>query len=303
MLIAIVGATGTGKSRLSLQIAALLAADGIGTEVVNADAMQLYRGMDIGTAKLRALDRQGVPHHLIDVLDITDDANVASYQKAARHAIADITSRGSIPILVGGSGLYVSSVLFPFTFPATDAGVRKRLEAELDRLGPEVLFTRLTTVDAAAAASIGPHNGRRIVRALEVIEITGEPFGAGLPDENVMWTPTRIIGVSEERTALTARLDRRVERMWSDGLVREVRSLLPYGLAESVTASRAIGYAQAIGQIEGTSTESEAIAQTQALTRKYARRQVGWFRRYPSVTWLESGHPGAAESAIATIKE
>ena len=302
MLIAIVGATGTGKSRLSLHIAERLAAAGITSEVVNADAMQLYRGMDIGTAKVLEADRNGIPHHLIDTLDVTDDANVARYQSDALAAIHAIESRGAWPILVGGSGLYVSSVLFDFRFPGTDAGIRAHIEAELDRLGPGVLFARLKDIDPVAAAAIGPHNGRRIVRALEVIEITGGPFGAGLPDENALRMPTRIIGITEDRAVLVDRLDRRVEQMWADGLVDEARSLMPLGLAESGTASRAIGYAQAIDQLERRASQAEAIAQTQALTRRYARRQVGWFRRYPEVTWTGSGHPDAVETLMATMK-
>lgn len=301
MLIAIVGATGTGKSALSLQLAEKLAARGIMAEVVNADAMQLYRGMDIGTAKLREIDRLGVAHHLIDTLEVTEDASVARYQTEALAVIADIESRGSVPILVGGSGLYVSSVLFDFRFPGTDVVIRESLEKQLEQLGSGALFARLRSSDPAAAASIGPHNSRRIVRALEVIELTGEPFGAGLPDESAMRVPTRIFGITEERAVLIDRLDRRVEQMWDAGLVDEARALLPRGLAESVTASRAIGYAQAIDHIQGRSSTAEAVAQTQALTRKYARRQVGWFRRYPSVTWLESGHPHAVDSALATM--
>jgi tRNA dimethylallyltransferase len=292
MIVAVVGATGTGKSALSLDLA-----ERFGGEVVNADAMQLYRGMDIGTAKLPVDERRGVQHHLLDILDPADEASVADYQRDARAAIDDIESRGRVPILVGGSGLYVSSVINDFQFPGTDSALREVLEAELLELGPGILFSRLAELDPEAAASIGPHNGRRIVRALEVIELTGKPFGAGLPDEAGHWRPTVVIGLRLERDILKPRLDARVEGMWSDGLLEEVRGLGRLG----VTAKRAIGYAQAIAQLAGEVTEAEAIADAQALTRKYARRQVGWFRRYPTVTWLDADDPERLSTAIAAI--
>lgn len=300
-LIAVVGATGTGKSALTLQLAEHLSERDILAEIVNADAMQLYRGMDIGTAKLSQSDRRRYPHHLFDTLAVTEDASVARYQSDALAVIAAIRTRGATPIIAGGSGLYMSSVLFDFQFPGTDAAIRDRLEGELEDQGPGILFARLTTADPVAATAIGPHNGRRIVRALEVIELTGKPFGAGLPDETRLRSPTHIIGLAEDRANLVHRLDLRVERMWADGIIEETRALLPLGLAESVTASRAIGYAQAIAQLAGRMSESEAIAQTQSLTRKFARRQVGWFRRYPNVTWVPSGHPDGLEQAIATM--
>jgi tRNA dimethylallyltransferase len=187
LILAIVGATGTGKSGLSLDLAERLAERGAPVEIVNADAMQLYRGMDIGTAKLSVAERRGIPHHLLDVLDISDESSVAAYQVSARAAIDDILERGAIPILVGGSGLYVSSVLWNFTFPGTDPTIRAELESELEKSGPGILYQRLTELDPAAAKSIGPHNGRRLVRALEVIQLTGEPFGAGLPDDSAPW--------------------------------------------------------------------------------------------------------------------
>ncbi|MGV8883986.1 MAG: tRNA (adenosine(37)-N6)-dimethylallyltransferase MiaA [Microbacteriaceae bacterium] len=299
MLIAIVGATGTGKSDLSLSIAEALGARGQAAEVVNADAMQLYRGMDIGTAKLSVAERRGIPHHMLDVLAVTDEASVADYQVQARAAIDDIASRGAVPILVGGSGLYVSSVIYDFQFPGTDAAIRARLEAELTHLGPGLLFARLRELDPAAAASIGPSNGRRIVRALEVIELTGEPFGAGLPDETSYWRPTTVFGLTTPRDELVARLDERVAQMWRDGLLDEVRALATRELG--VTAARAIGYAQAIAQLEGDLRELDAIEQTQALTRRYARRQVGWFKRYPGTTWLESGDPRNTELAMVRL--
>ena len=283
MLIAIVGATGTGKSGLSLDLAGALAERGHAAEIVNADAMQLYRGMDIGTAKLAPAERRGIPHHLLDVLDVTDEASVAAYQREARAAIDAILARGSVPILVGGSGLYVSSVLFDFRFPARDEAVRARLEAELEESGARALYDRLKVVDPAAAASIGQFNGRRLVRALEVSELTGEPLSGTLPDEPIAWRPATVLRLGMPRDLLVPRLDERVERMWRAGLVDEVAGLIPQGLRESTTAARAIGYAQALAEHDGTLTREEAIAEAQALTRRYARRQVSWFRRYTAI--------------------
>lgn len=301
MLIAIVGATGTGKSGLSLDLAEALAARGQPVEVVNADAMQLYRGMDIGTAKLPFDERRGIPHHLLDVLEVSDEASVAGYQEQARAVIAAIESRGAIPVLVGGSGLYVSSVIYDFRFPGTDPVIRARLEQELLEIGPGLLHRRLLELDPDAANAIGASNGRRLVRALEVIEMTGKPFGSGLPDENATWRPTVLLGLQAPRAELVERLDARVRQMWQDGLIDEVRGLLDSGPPLGVTASRAIGYAQAIAQVRGELTEAEAIELSAALTRKYARRQVGWFRRYPATTWLESGDPQLVASALARL--
>ena len=298
MLVVIVGATGTGKSALSLDIAERLAASSGSAEVINADAMQLYRGMDIGTAKLPLDERRGVPHHLLDVLDPSEEASVADYQRDARAEIVRVESAGRTPVLVGGSGLYVSSVINDFEFPGTDPLVRAALERELEQRGPGILFARLQQLDAAAAASIGAHNARRIVRALEVIEITGRPFGAGLPSEATYWTPTVVIGLRAEREQLKPRLDLRVEQMWRDGLVEEVAGLGELG----GTAKRAIGYAQALGQLAGELSQHEAIEQAQALTRKYARRQVSWFGRYPAVTWLDSEDPDRLHSAMTAIE-
>ena len=297
-LVAVVGATGTGKSALSLDLAQALAARGVPAEVVNADAMQLYRGMDIGTAKLAPAERRGIPHHLLDVLDPRDEASVARYQADARAVIEGIRGRGALPILVGGSGLYVSSVLWDFRFPGTDEAVRARLEAELVERGPGILFQRLRELDPAAAASIGPHNGRRIVRALEVVEITGEPFGSGLPDESTLREPTVILGTTVPRAELVQLLDERVARMWRDGLVEEAAALRPAGLG--VTASRAIGYAQALAQLDGELTEAEAIERSAQLTRRYARRQVGWFARYPA-TWFGHDEPGRVDAALQLV--
>jgi tRNA dimethylallyltransferase len=299
VLVAVVGATGTGKSALSLDLAEGLAARGIPAEIVNADAMQLYRGMDIGTAKLPVAERRGIAHHMLDVLEPGDEASVAGYQADARAAIEDVRSRNAIPILVGGSGLYVSSVVYDFRFPGTDPVIRERLEAQLRGSGPGLLHGRLRELDPEAAAAIGPHNGRRIVRALEVIELTGEPFGSGLAAESRSWTPTITIGVAAPRAELVQRLDERVRGMWSHGLVDEAEALMGRGIG--VTAARAIGYAQAIAQIRGELVEADAIDQTAALTRKYARRQVGWFTRYPHTSWLEHDAPDRVASALQLV--
>ncbi|WP_374977670.1 tRNA (adenosine(37)-N6)-dimethylallyltransferase MiaA [Microbacterium trichothecenolyticum] len=292
---AVVGATGTGKTALSLELAGALAAHGRPAEIVNADAMQLYRGMDIGTAKLPETERRGIRHHLFDVLDVTADAAVAWYQDAARTAIREIHGRGAEAVLVGGSGLYVSSVLFDFRFPPRDEELRGRLEAELDQHGPGALYARLRELDAATAAKVDPRNGRRIVRALEVLELGERTHGAMLPEQPELWhDDTRIVGVALPRDELVVRLDARVEAMWQDGLLDEVRTLREQGLERGVTARRAIGYAQALAQLEGEMTEAEAIAETQALTRRYARRQVSWFKRYDGLRWVDPGTDAAA---------
>ncbi|OJU42038.1 MAG: tRNA (adenosine(37)-N6)-dimethylallyltransferase MiaA [Microbacterium sp. 69-10] len=287
---AVVGATGTGKSELALQLAEALRARGNPAEIVNADAMQLYRGMDIGTAKLSPPERRGIPHHLFDVREVTEEAAVAWYQPLARAAIQAIHERDGDAILVGGSGLYVSSVVFDFRFPPRDEAVRARLEAELDESGAGALFARLQQQDPVTAERIDPKNGRRIVRALEVLEQGGATHGAALPEKPELWHPeTRILGMHTERETLVERLDRRVERMWADGMLDEVAALRRAGLERGVTASRAIGYAQALAQLRGDITEQQAIAETQALTRRYARRQVSWFKRYPRIEWLDAG--------------
>ncbi|HWT33074.1 MAG TPA: tRNA (adenosine(37)-N6)-dimethylallyltransferase MiaA [Microbacterium sp.] len=293
-LYAIVGATGTGKTALSLDLAEHLTAAGRPAEVVNADAMQLYRGMDIGTAKLPVGERRGIPHHLFDVLDVTDEAAVAWYQDAARTAIRGIHARGADAVLVGGSGLYVSSVVYDFRFPPHDDELRAALEAELESRGPGVLYSRLQQEDAATAARVDPRNGRRIVRALEVLAQGEATHGAALPEEPVLWHPaTRIVGVQMPREQLVPRLDARVAQMWADGLLAEVEALRAQGLERGTTARRAIGYAQALAQLAREKSEAEAIAETQALTRRYARRQVSWFRRYPGIRWVDPGTPAA----------
>ena len=298
-LLVVVGATGTGKSGLSLDLAESLAARGQSAEIVNADAMQLYRGMDIGTAKLPLDERRGIRHHMLDVLDVTEEASVADFQADARAAIQGIVARGAQPILVGGSGLYVSSVIYDFQFPGTDPVIRERLEAELTATGPGMVHRRLREVDPVAAEAIGPSNGRRLVRALEVFEMTGVPFGSGLPSADTLWRDTRIVGLRAPREELVPLLDARVERMWRDGLVAEVESLLPLGLG--VTAARAIGYAQAAAQVRGEIGQDEAIELTAALTRKYARRQVSWFRRYDAIRWLDYDDPQRTHAALATL--
>lgn len=295
-LIAIVGATGTGKSLLALGVAAELRALGHGAEVINADAMQLYRGMDIGTAKLPLDEREGVPHHLLDVLDVTAEASVAWYQSAARQVIDAVRDRGGVPILVGGSGLYVSSVLGGLDFPGTDPALRAELEALLASDGPAAVHARLEAIDPAAAAAIGPANGRRLVRALEVVQLTGAPFVVGLPDPG---PGTTIVHVRRDRQALVEALDRRVEGMWAAGMLDEVRALQAAGLEHGTTAKAAIGYRQALDQLHGVIDEREAIERTQALTRRYARRQVSWFKRYPAID--VEGPSGAAAIASAAL--
>ncbi|MEJ3403422.1 tRNA (adenosine(37)-N6)-dimethylallyltransferase MiaA [Rathayibacter sp. YIM 133350] len=300
-IVAVIGATGTGKSELALDLAESLIASGRPAEIVNADAMQLYAGMDVGTAKLPLDDRRGIPHHLFDVWPVTQEASVARYQQQARAVIERLQQAGVTPILVGGSGLYVSAAVYDFRFPGADAVLRQRLEADLAAEGIGALHRRLRAIDPTAAERIGPHNARRIVRALEIIEITGEPHAASLPDQPVPWRPLVLLGLSSPRAELVDRLDERVLRMWRTGMITEVESLIPAGIERGVTASKAIGYAQALRQIRGEQTQAEAIAETQALTRRYARRQVSWFKRYPGVEWMDAGDAGMLDRARAAI--
>lgn len=294
----IVGATGTGKSETSLALAEALAGRGRDAEIVNADAMQLYRGMDIGTAKLPERERREIPHHLLDVLEVTEEAAVATYQPVARAAIAEIHARGADAILVGGSGLYVSSVIYDFRFPPRDAARRAALESEAAEHGIGILVQRLRRLDPETAARIDPANQRRVIRALEVIESGTTGHGAALPERPVLWHPrTRILGRRMAREELVGRLDARVERMWADGLVGEVETLRAAGIERGITARRAIGYAQGLAQLSGEISQAEAIAQTQSLTRRYARRQVSWFRRYAGVRWLDQ-HEDAAQVLV-----
>ena len=290
-VIAVVGATATGKSGLAIKLARAL-----GGEIVNADSMQLYQGMDIGTAKEPKAARQGVPHHLLDIWPVTQTANVADYAKLARTAIDEIMGRGRVPILVGGSGLYVRSALDDLDFPGTDVGTRARLEDELARLGPDVLHARLATLDPAAAAAILPGNGRRIVRALEVIEISGRPFTATMPayQQN---RPAVQIGLTLPRPELDQRIAARVDRMWQAGLEAEVRSLVEMGLRQGRTASRALGYQQLLRYLDGEWTLDQARLETIKATRRFARRQESWFRRDPRVRWLDA-IPKTPEEAL-----
>lgn len=303
MIAAIVGATGTGKSDLALDLAELLIARGQPAEIVNADASQLYRGMDIGTAKVPESERRGIPHHLFDVLDVTEEASVARYQSDARAVIDAIESRGATAILVGGSGLYVWSVLFDFEFPGTDPTIRERLEKRLEAEGVGVLAAELRDKDPEAFDGIDVRNGRRLIRALEVIEITGKPFGAGLGAEDRPWRPHTMIGLQVPRDELTARLDARARAMFDNGLVDEVRGLVPLGIEHGVTASRAIGYTQALSVLNGSASVEEAIDDTAALTRRYARRQVSWFTRNPAIQWFDAPADPAAVLAVLDSRE
>jgi tRNA dimethylallyltransferase len=293
-VVAVVGPTAAGKSELSLSLAHAL--DG---EVVNADSMQLYRGMDIGTAKLSPAERAGVPHHLLDIWPVTQTASVSEYQALARGTIDDIRARGRTPIVVGGSGLYVRAAIDKLQFPGTDPQLRASIEDELARVGPAALHTKLAAVDPVAAAAILPGNGRRIVRALEVIELSGRPFSATLPDYEAVY-PAVQLGVEIPRPVLDQRIDARLARMWDRGLVDEVRRLERAGLREGRTASRALGYAQVLRFLAGEWAEAEAAAQAVQATRRFVRRQESWFRRDPRVVWLPAG-PDLLQRALATV--
>ncbi|HTX26988.1 MAG TPA: tRNA (adenosine(37)-N6)-dimethylallyltransferase MiaA [Streptosporangiaceae bacterium] len=281
-LIAVVGATATGKSGLAIELALAL-----GGEVVNADSMQLYRGMDIGTAKEPPAARRGVPHHLLDVWPVTRTANVADYQQLAQDAIKGINARGHVAILAGGSGLYIRAALDDLHFPGTDDGARARLEAELDRLGAAALHARLAVLDPAAAAAILPGNGRRIVRALEVLEISGRLFSATMPGYD-QGRPAIQVGLTLPRPELDRRIAARVDRMWEAGFEEEVRGLAGEGLREGKTASRALGYQQVLRYLDGECTPDEARDETVRATRRFARRQESWFRRDPRIRWLDA---------------
>jgi tRNA dimethylallyltransferase len=286
-LIAVVGPTGTGKSDLALLLAEKIISSGGKAEIVNSDSMQFYRGMDIGTAKLSPLQQRGITHHLIDWLNITDESTAAEYQTRARSLIEELQEKDIVPIMVGGSMLYVAAVLNNFDFPARDQVLREQLENALIEFGPHEIHRRLKALDPVAASRIVPENGRRSVRAIEIITLTGEPFAAKLPEEIQNWQPVLEIGITGDRANLVQRLEKRVHGMWEQGLVEEVRELIPLGIREGKTSSRAIGYAQALAQLDGTFTQSEAIADTVRLTQKYARRQMSWFRRDPRIQWLD----------------
>ncbi|GHJ09463.1 tRNA dimethylallyltransferase [Micromonospora humidisoli] len=294
-VVAVVGPTAAGKSALSIALAHAL-----GGEVVNADSMQLYRGMDVGTAKLTPAERDGVPHHLLDIWPVTEPASVAEYQRLARAAVDDILARGRVPLLVGGSGLYVRAVLEQFEFPGTDPAVRGRLEAELAQLGPAPLYARLAGADPAAAAGILPGNGRRIVRALEVIELTGAPFTASLPAPTPYY-PAVQLGVDLDTALLDERIAARVDRMWADGLVAEVRTLCGQGLADGRTASRALGYQQVLRFLAGETDEAQARDETIRATRRFVRRQRSWFRRDQRIHWLDPTVPTFVETALRVV--
>lgn len=284
-VVAVVGPTAAGKSDLGVELARQL--DG---EVINADSMQLYRGMDIGTAKLTVAERRGVPHHLLNIWEVTETASVAEYQRLARAEIDRLQAAGRTPVLVGGSGLYVRGAIDAMEFPGTDPGVRARLEEELVQQGSATLHQRLAVADPEAARAILPSNGRRVVRALEVIEITGRPFTANLPGHEAVYDTVQI-GVDVARPELDARIAERVDRMWTAGLVDEVRELEAVGLRAGRTASRALGYQQVLAALAGECTEAEARAETVRATKRFARRQDSWFRRDPRVRWLS----GAAQ--------
>ncbi|OKJ00945.1 tRNA (adenosine(37)-N6)-dimethylallyltransferase MiaA [Kitasatospora sp. CB01950] len=280
-VVSVVGSTAAGKSDLAVAIAREL-----GGEVVNTDSMQLYKGMDIGTAKLTEAERGGIPHHLMDIWEVTEAASVAEYQRLARAEMDRLLAVGKVPVLVGGSGLYVRAAIDEMEFPGTDPEVRARLEEELERVGPGVLHRRLAELDRAAAAAILTSNGRRIVRALEVIEITGQPFTANLPTQRAVYEAVQI-GVQVPRPELDRRIELRVDRMWEAGLLDEVRELERVGLREGLTASRALGYQQVLAFFAGECTEDEAREETVRATRRFARRQESWFRRDARIHWLD----------------
>lgn len=293
LVVALVGPTATGKSDLGLALAHAL-----GGEVVNADAMQLYRGMDIGTAKLTSDERQGVPHHLLDVLDVHEDASVADYQARARATLREIEGRGHRSVAVGGSGLYVRALLDHMEFPGTDAEIRARLEDRVETEGARALHAELAAADPVAADGIGPRNARRIVRALEVIEITGRPYSASLP-QHVYEVPAVQLGLDCDRAVLDGRIAERVERMWARGLVEEVEHLRAHGLGR--TASRAVGYAEVLAMFRGELTQDEARAAVASGTRRLARKQMGWFGRDPRVHWLDAQDPDLVGKALALV--
>ncbi|SDP40405.1 tRNA dimethylallyltransferase [Klenkia soli] len=294
-MVAVVGPTATGKTAVAVALAHRL-----GGEVVNADSMQLYRGMDIGTAKPTAAERDGVPHHLMDLWHVREPASVADYRARARAEVDRLRAAGVVPLLVGGSGLYVRAVLDELEFPATDPQLRARLLGELGELGPGALHERLTEVDPVAARAILPSDGRRVVRALEVVQLTGRPFAASLPEPRPHY-PAVVLGLDRDPAELDARIAVRVDRMWADGFVEEVAALVGDGLREGPTASRALGYAQVLRQLDGGLAPDAAREETVRTTRRFVRRQRSWFRRDGAVTWLDAADPGVVERALSTI--
>ena len=298
--VAIVGPTGTGKSQLAIEVARR-----VGGEIINADAMQLYRGMDIGTAKLPVAERRGIPHHQLDVLDVTETATVARYQRAAAADVAAITQRGAVPVVVGGSMLYLQALLDDWSFPATDPAVRAKWEQRLADIGPAGLHGELAARDPGAAAAILPTDGRRMVRALEVGELTGKPFAASAPVIGAPRWGTAIIGLDCDTAALDERLARRTDAMFAAGLVEEVAALLEQGLRDGVTASRALGYAQLIAALDAGGGEQaihDARTRTFVGTRRYVRRQRSWFRRDHRIHWLDSASGGLVATAMQTLR-
>jgi tRNA dimethylallyltransferase len=286
-VIVVCGATATGKSELAIAIARHF--DG---EIINADSMQIYRGMDIGTAKLTVEERQGVPHHLLDVLDVNQDSTVAWYQSAARAAITDIQSRGKRAVIVGGTGLYIKSILDELNFPDTDPAVRESLEKELESIGLNALFERLERLDPAAAIAIDRANSRRVIRALEVIAITGKPFTANLPRAvSTRYPDAQQFGLVMDREKLGERISARVDRMWDAGFVDEVDALLNAGITDARTAQLALGYSQIIAFRNGLMSQDEAREDTKRATRQYARRQETWFSRDARITWISPVQP------------
>jgi len=294
-IVAVVGATATGKSALALELA-----ERLGGEIVNADAMQLYRGMDIGTAKLPVGERRGIRHYQLDVLDVRDEASVAVYQRDSRVDLDAIAARRLVPVLVGGSGLYVRAALDALDIPPTAPAVRARWEAYAAEHGVAAAHRRLSKVDPVAAQHILPTNARRVVRALEVNELTGAPFIAALP-ERVYRRATMVIGLRLDRTVLDERIGRRTEQMWADGLVDEVAGLVGEGLRAGRTARTAIGYSQALAQLDGELTAAEAIAATTMATRRFVRRQESWFRPDARITWLDASTPDLLDQALAVV--
>ncbi len=296
VVVAVVGPTATGKSDLAIGLAQRL-----GGEVVNADAMQLYRGMDVGTAKLPVAQRAGVPHHLLDVLDVTDEASVAAYQRDVRACLDDVAARGLVPVLVGGSGLYVRAALDHLEIPPTDPLVRARLEQQAVDEGAPTLHQRLRALDPASAERIAPRNVRRVVRALEVVELTGRPFSATLPQPRYL-RPTLQLGLRAPRAMLDARIEARVRRMWDDGLPAEVERLAAAGLRAGRTASRAVGYAQALAELDGELTRRRAQDETARLTRRLSRRQESWFGRDERIAWLSADTEHLVEQALDVVQ-
>ncbi|MCC3312133.1 tRNA (adenosine(37)-N6)-dimethylallyltransferase MiaA [Nocardia africana] len=296
--IAVIGPTATGKSDLALELAVRL--DG---EIVNIDAMQLYRGMDIGTAKLPPHQRRGIPHHQLDVLEVTETATVAAYQAAASADVEDILARGRVPIIVGGSMMYVQALLDEWEFPATDIRVREKWEAVLEHDGVAAVHAALRAADPVAAQTILPTDGRRIVRALEVVELTGRPFAASQPQRGTPRWNTTIIGVDRETAELDARIETRTDTMFAHGLVDEVRELIGCGLRRGLTARRAIGYAQVLAHLDNEYDLSHARERTLIGTRRYVRRQRSWFRRDPRVHWVDGADPRLADAVLAHVRD